>query len=544
MRRPAGAYALGVEVLLGLLLGAAAIASLISLVLILLVQRDLAADRASRGDLLALLAASRLPEFPTDESLMQIVSPSIISGDIAEALLIDQAQADSFEAEGWSVALSEQGEAVAIRIPGRGPFPGILTAGLALLAAMVLLLVALTPAFLSRSVTGPLRAILRDIDRYIPGSSALTAKSSFGDLIRKLSDRDRELARLRAEAEHRADEAEERSSAVVSSFRSAVLALDASANLTLWNPSAAGLFGLEPEDSGRAFPSCRNAASKKLGGIIESSSVGGSPSDFEMELDAGDQTKVYSVSIAGSRSGARAVLATDVTAFRTMERRLAEEAAMAGLGAVSAGVAHEMGNTLCALSGFIDLLARGHSDPRTMTILSEARIEIESALRMIASFKGLAAPGEGGQARITVRSAVESCAAVCAETGAGCRIDAEAVGGEVVADPVLIQRCLLNLVRNAREAGRDEPVEVSAGVEGSELVFRVADRGPGLGAPLDVLGQPFFSTKKGSGHMGMGLAISRRIAALLGGSLRAADREGGGAVFELRLPLATCGNGG
>jgi signal transduction histidine kinase len=544
MRKPAGAYALGVEVLLGLLLGAAAIASLISLMLTLLVQRDLAVERASRGDLLAVLAATRLPEFPTEESLTQIVSPSIISGDIAEARLIDQARADSFQAEGWSVALSEQGAAVALRIPGRGALPGILTAGLALLAAIVLLLVALTPAFLSRSVTGPLRAILKDIDRYMPGSSALTAKSSFGDLIRKLSDRDRELARLRAEAEHRADEAEERSSAVVSSFRSAVLALDASANLTLWNPSAAGLFGLEPEDSGRAFPSGRNAASKRLGGIIESSSGDGCPSDFEMELDAGAQTRVYSVSIAGSRSGARAVLATDVTPFRTMERRLAEEAAMAGLGAVSAGVAHEMGNTLCALSGFIDLLARGHSDPRTMSILSEARLEIESALRMIASFKGLAAPGEDGQARISVLSAVESCVAVCAETGAGCRIDAEAVAGEVVADPVLIQRCLLNLVRNAREAGPDKPVEVSAGVEGSELVFRVADRGPGLGATLEVLGQPFFSTKKGSGHMGMGLAISRRITALLGGSLRAADREGGGAVFELRLPLVTSDNGG
>jgi signal transduction histidine kinase len=69
-------------------------------------------------------------------------------------------------------------------------------------------------------------------------------------------------------------------------------------------------------------------------------------------------------------------------------------------------------------------------------------------------------------------------------------------------------------------------------------VFRVEDRGPGLPAAIDVLGQPFFTTKKDSGHMGMGLAISRRIAALLGGTLSAGDRQGGGAVFELRLPLA------
>jgi len=82
------------------------------------------------------------------------------------------------------------------------------------------------------------------------------------------------------------------------------------------------------------------------------------------------------------------------------------------------------------------------------------------------------------------------------------------------------------------------PVEVSAAVEGRELVFRVDDRGPGLPAGIDVLGMPFYSTRREDGHMGMGLAISRRIASLMGGSLSAMDRQGGGACFELHLPLA------
>jgi len=537
MRRPAGAYALGVEVLLGLVLGAAAISSIVALVLTLLVQRDLDSVRAERGEALAVLTAGRLPEFPTEEVLMEIVSPQIISGGVAEARLLEPSQADSLRAEGWFVGISETGQAVGLKLPGRGSFPAVLTAGLVALTAGILLLAALTPAFLSKSVTGPLRSILSDIDRFMPGSSAVSARASFGDLVGRLSDRDMELARLRSEAELRADAAEERSAAVVSSFRSAVIALDASADLTLWNPSAASLFGLEPGDSGRPFPADRNEAARRLDAIVRSEGAGLSQ-DSEMELDVEGMTRVYNVSIAGARSGARAVLVTDVTAFRDMERRLAEEAAMAGLGAVSAGVAHEMGNTLCALSGFIDLLARGHSDPRTLSILSEARIEIESALGMIASFKGLATQGEVRQEKIPARSAVESCLAVCTETGARCRFEAGSLTGEVTADPVLIQRCLLNLVRNAQEACRGEPVDVSASIEGSCLVFRVEDRGPGLPAAIDVLGQPFFTTKKDSGHMGMGLAISRRIAALLGGTLSAGDRQGGGAVFELRLPLA------
>jgi len=64
----------------------------------------------------------------------------------------------------------------------------------------------------------------------------------------------------------------------------------------------------------------------------------------------------------------------------------------------------------------------------------------------------------------------------------------------------------------------------------------VADAGPGLPADLgDRIFEPFVSSKEAG--MGLGLSICRRIVESHGGTLRAADRPGGGAVFAVRLPF-------
>jgi signal transduction histidine kinase len=70
-------------------------------------------------------------------------------------------------------------------------------------------------------------------------------------------------------------------------------------------------------------------------------------------------------------------------------------------------------------------------------------------------------------------------------------------------------------------------------------IVEVEDRGPGLDPGDDErIFEPFFSTK---GSTGLGLFLCHAIATDHGGSLRAANREGGGARFVLELPLANSG---
>ena len=79
-------------------------------------------------------------------------------------------------------------------------------------------------------------------------------------------------------------------------------------------------------------------------------------------------------------------------------------------------------------------------------------------------------------------------------------------------------------------------VTVSAFGQDGVCVVRIADDGPGIPPRLaERLFEPFVSSKSSDGS-GLGLTISRELAALHGGELRLVPGDGSGAVFELRLP--------
>jgi two-component system sensor histidine kinase MtrB len=115
----------------------------------------------------------------------------------------------------------------------------------------------------------------------------------------------------------------------------------------------------------------------------------------------------------------------------------------------------------------------------------------------------------------------------------------------VETDPRRLDRILGNLLDNAAEHAPGSAVDVSVGPTGDDdnaLAVDIADRGPGVpAAALPHLFERFFKADpaRTAGSSGLGLAIAAEHAALLGGTLRARPRPGGGLVFELRLPRAT-----
>ncbi len=117
----------------------------------------------------------------------------------------------------------------------------------------------------------------------------------------------------------------------------------------------------------------------------------------------------------------------------------------------------------------------------------------------------------------------------------------------VHADADQLHRILVNLMRNARQAieadaGRGDRkgqgvVRILAGTEDGVSVIRIADDGPGIPPRLsERLFEPFVSGKASEGT-GLGLTISRELAANHGGELRLVDTGPGGTTFELRLPV-------
>jgi len=110
------------------------------------------------------------------------------------------------------------------------------------------------------------------------------------------------------------------------------------------------------------------------------------------------------------------------------------------------------------------------------------------------------------------------------------------------ADPALLRRALDNLLDNARKYSEEpEPVLLAAQADEGELLLEVRDRGIGIDpADLPRLFTPFFRTDRsrarGTGGVGLGLLLARRIVEAHGGSVAVESAPGQGTTVRLRIP--------
>jgi signal transduction histidine kinase len=106
-------------------------------------------------------------------------------------------------------------------------------------------------------------------------------------------------------------------------------------------------------------------------------------------------------------------------------------------------------------------------------------------------------------------------------------------------DRVQVEQALINLLKNAHEAGgASAEVELSIVLDGGNQRIEVRDRGSGMSQT--VLAQallPFYSTKRSG--TGLGLALAREIAEAHGGRIQLANREGGGLTVALDFPSSS-----
>jgi CheY-like chemotaxis protein len=165
--------------------------------------------------------------------------------------------------------------------------------------------------------------------------------------------------------------------------------------------------------------------------------------------------------------------------------------------------------------------------------------------RIVRSFLALARQNRSQVKPMAVGTAVQTALELLAY---GLRGSGVAVERDIPDDLPLVpcdhdqfNQVLSNLLVNARQVleGRAQPrlVRVSAAVEGEFVRVAVADNGPGV--PEGLRGQifdPFFTTKPAGIGMGIGLAVSRGIVEVHGGTLTLEAGLDGGACFVIRLP--------
>ncbi|MDT8421788.1 MAG: HAMP domain-containing sensor histidine kinase [Desulfuromonadales bacterium] len=222
---------------------------------------------------------------------------------------------------------------------------------------------------------------------------------------------------------------------------------------------------------------------------------------------------------------------------------LARQQALAEVGKFSMTVAHEIKNPLAIIKGSLDILKKdGPIDPGMKNRMAGfIDGELERINRLVEDFLQFARPRPPALQAMPVGSLVDSLVQRVTLMDPGVRIDRghpdEEAGLTLSGDPFLLERALLNIVRNAIETSGDRGgVCFSVVCAESELIFTVLDDGPGIDDEvLPLIFEPFFSTK--SKGTGLGLAIAKDVVEAHGGSITVASHEGGGACFSVRLPV-------
>jgi two-component system C4-dicarboxylate transport sensor histidine kinase DctB len=211
----------------------------------------------------------------------------------------------------------------------------------------------------------------------------------------------------------------------------------------------------------------------------------------------------------------------------------------AAMGKTSAAIAHELKNALNGLGMAVDLIAQDPSNearvarlrPQVVGEIARLRDVVDSLLSFSRSPRIERAPAD--LAAVAARAA-ELLAEHTAERGAAVQVTAPATLA-VWCDAHKIQGVLVNLIKNAVEAGKNVAVTVAAAA--GEAVIEVADDGPGLSSEARAhLFEPFFTTKPNG--TGLGLPTSRRFVEAHGGTIEASTSAAlGGALFRVRFPL-------
>jgi C4-dicarboxylate-specific signal transduction histidine kinase len=245
----------------------------------------------------------------------------------------------------------------------------------------------------------------------------------------------------------------------------------------------------------------------------------------------------------------------DMTRERTLANQLDQAAKLADLGALAAGLAHELNNPLAAImltaENAINVI-ENLPDPPTRVASKLATIcELATRAAQLIRHVQLFSRFDNGQYMPVALEALLADMMVLAraklmQSNVSVLIDTPADLPPVLARPVALEQVLINLVTNACDAYRLAIPKISSihrkvWIESRQVdgwvVLDVRDQAGGVPEQyLPHLFSSFFTTKPAGEGTGLGLSISARIATEMGGTLSVINQNGG-ATFTLRLPM-------
>lgn len=467
---------------------------------------------------------------------------------------------------------------VLVRLDAADVTPRLVAAGrrMALLATLALLFTAAVVALVLRvAVASPLSALQRFAEAMRRGDLSARPPRAGGHEVGALAESLRgmadEVQRSHQELESRVQErtlrlvealaaaesaqaertaALTRLQAIVDSMADGVIFVDAEGKIALVNEAGEVLKNLGG-GAGRPLQECHPSTThamleRVMQWLAQGADAGPNHSIIKEKEGRFETTYAPVRTQAGAFLGVVMVI-RDIAERRNLERRLLDAERLAGVGQMSAQVAHELRNPLNAIGGAVQYLRRvlpANADVQEYTALIGE--EVQRVSRFVDALLKIARPANPAFAPSSVNRLLEEAARRVA-LARGLPEGALAPVLEKRLPPLdldqqMITEAVMNLLDNALDAGGPPPVELASRFEASggegSVVVEVRDRGPGIPAELlEEVTRPFVTTK--ANGTGLGLAIVVRAIEQHRARFSLHPREGGGTVARLVFPVRT-----
>ena len=400
----------------------------------------------------------------------------------------------------------------------------------------------------STAMTRRVRAVAQVAERYSAGD--LTPPPSdygqdeIGSVARALDRSVQELRRRLGELSR----TRVLTDAILSSMREGVLVVDGRGHVQIANDTVRRMLHIEGSPVDRHYLELLRhpEISRHVGRVLED----GVSAQFEVTLNA-DPPAMILVGVAAlaadeTNAPGAAVVLHDVTTYRRAEK-VRED--------FVANVSHELRTPLTAIRAAVEAVLdeRGVAEGRRFLEIIErhtARMErlVNDLLRLVRLDAGQEAFNPAPCSLTSVFNDVQvELAPVLEANGQSINATVGAGRDTVIVDPVKLHDVLKNLVENASHyASADTIIDVGATTSDDRLVVTVSDRGPGIpDTDLTRVFERFYcvepSRVRNPGGTGLGLAIVKHLVGLQHGTVTAANRPGGGAVFTVTLPQEQTG---
>jgi PAS domain S-box-containing protein len=416
-------------------------------------------------------------------------------------------------------------------------------------SAIVALVYLLLSQFIFRPFRG-IRAAAHSAGRQVDGTEneADQVVEEYRRVIADLKQKETELIELNEAIQLRADSVEQFNQYLLSSIDSGIMTVGTEGEIKSINNAARSILGGPNDLLGKPIALCFDKASAVLQQVELALRGASLPNYKEVCYNRGDGsegvlgTAISPIRDANQQIIGASVLINDLTELNTLRRQVEQKDRLEALGEMAAGLAHQLRNSVGAISGYGALLRRRMAKLNEPPDAAEALLaEANEAKELVSKFLTFARPlrlqREAVSLSELVRAVVDGftvrpdCSLISISTDF--RQDLQ-----IEADSVLLKQVIGNLIDNSVKAyqGGEGEIEIELHRENGSAILLIKDHACGIPEDqLEKIFTPFYSSRPSG--TGLGLPIASRIVDLHGGRITVQSVVGQGTMVRVMLPI-------